>query len=105
MNTPKSSDDVLREMNDLAKAQGRFLDKAFWEIARQPGSIVDVPLSPEAEERIRRLDERIARLKEQRAAGRGAKRQQEDCSEVGSPKPQDTLDTILQQFRDGRQNP
>jgi len=100
MNTPKSSDDVLREMNDLAKAQGRYLDKAFWEVPRQSGSIVDVPLTPEAEERIRRLDARIARLKQQRAAGRGPKRQQEDCSEVGSPKPQDTLDTTLEQFRE-----
>jgi hypothetical protein len=30
MNTPKSSDDVMRDLNDLAKAQGRYLGKAFW---------------------------------------------------------------------------
>jgi hypothetical protein len=47
MNTSKTSDDVLQEMNDLARAQGRYLDKAFWEIPRQPGSIADVPLTPE----------------------------------------------------------
>lgn len=69
MNTPKSSDEVLQEMNDLAKNQGRYLDKAFWEIPRQPGSLLDVPLTPEAEERIRRLDAKIARLKQQRASG------------------------------------
>jgi hypothetical protein len=68
MNTPKSNDDVLRDLNDLAKAQGRYLGKAFWEIPRQPGSILEIPLTPEAEERIRRLDAKIARLKRQRAA-------------------------------------
>ena len=82
MTTPKSSDDVLRELNDLAKAQGRFLGKAFWEIPRQSGSIVDVPLTTEAEERIRRLDARIACLKRQRAAGRGPEGHQEGSSEV-----------------------
>jgi hypothetical protein len=71
MNTPKSSDDVMRELNELAQAQGRYLGLAFWEIPREPGSIVDVPVTPEAEERIRRLDARIARLKRQRAADRG----------------------------------
>jgi hypothetical protein len=82
MNTPKSSDDVMRELNDLARAQGRYLGKAFWEIPRHPGSILDVPLTPEAEERIRRLDARIARLKRQRAAGPGPEGQQEGRSQV-----------------------
>ncbi len=69
LNTPKSSDDVMQELNDLAKAQGRYLGKAFWEIPREPGSMLDVPLTPEAEERIRRLDATIACLKQQRERG------------------------------------
>ena len=77
MSTAKSSEDVMRELNDLAKAQGRYLGKAFWEIPRQPGSILDVPLTPEAEERIRRLDATIARLKQQRARGGVPEGQQE----------------------------
>jgi hypothetical protein len=61
----------MRDLNDLAKAQGRFLDQAFGQIPRKPGSILDVPLTPEAEERIRHLVATIARLKRQRAAGQG----------------------------------
>ena len=97
MNTPKSSDDVMQDLNELAKAQGRYLGQAFWEIPRQPGSILDVPLTPEAEERIRRLDATIARLKRQRAAGRGPEGEEEARSEIpdhatGSPPsaPADT---------------
>jgi hypothetical protein len=100
MNTAKSSDDVLRDMNDLAKAQGRYLDKVFWEIPRQPGSILDVPLTPEAEERIRRLDARIARLKLQRAASSDAEGRQECRPEVGPSSPPITPDTNLQQPRE-----
>jgi hypothetical protein len=97
MNTPKSSDDVMQDLNELAKAQGRYLVQAFWEIPREPGSIVDVPVTPEAEERIRRLDATIARLKRQRAADQGRAGKQEDRSEgrdlaTGSPSsaPTDT---------------
>jgi hypothetical protein len=82
MNTPKSSDDVMRELNELAKTQGRYLGKAFWEIPRQPGSMLDVPLTPEAEERIRRLDATIARLKQQRAPGPVPEGQQQVCANV-----------------------
>ncbi len=81
MNTPKSSDDVMQDLNELAKAQGRYLGQAFWEIPREPGSILDVPLTPDAEERIRRLDATIARLKRQRAGG-AAEGKQADPSEV-----------------------
>ncbi len=43
MSTPRSIDDVMNEMNDWAKAQGKYLGQAFWEIPRQSGSILDVP--------------------------------------------------------------
>jgi hypothetical protein len=85
MSTPKSSDDVMRDLNELARAQGRHLGQAFWEIPRQPGSIVDVPLTPEAEERIRRLDARIARLKRERVPARDPEGQEEGRAEVSGP--------------------
>jgi len=47
--------DIMRDMNDLAKAQGRTLGKAFWEIPPQPGSILDVPETAESRERVARL--------------------------------------------------
>jgi hypothetical protein len=68
MMTPRSTDAILKEMNDLAKAQGRHLGKAFWEVPPQPGSILDVPETPESGERIARLCAR--RLAREQAAGR-----------------------------------
>jgi hypothetical protein len=68
MKTPRSIDDIMNEMNDLAKAQGRYLGKAFWEVPPQPGSLLDVPETPECSERISRLRaKRLARM--QAAAG------------------------------------
>jgi hypothetical protein len=55
MNTSNSTDKVMNEMNDWAKAEGRYLGKAFWEIPSQMDSILDVPLTPEAEQRIAAL--------------------------------------------------
>ncbi len=55
MSTLRSIDEIMNEMNDQAKAQGRYLGKAFWEITRQPGSILDVPVTTESRERIARL--------------------------------------------------
>ncbi len=55
MKTPCSIDDIIREMNDLAKAQGKYLGKAFWEIPPQPGSLLDVPETPQSRERVARL--------------------------------------------------
>jgi hypothetical protein len=49
--TLRSIDDIMRDMNDLAKAQGRYLGKAFWEIPPQPGAILDVPETAESRER------------------------------------------------------
>jgi hypothetical protein len=55
MNTSKPIDEILNEMNDWAKAEGRYLGKAFWEIPSQPESILDVPPTPEAQERLAAL--------------------------------------------------
>ncbi len=67
MNTPRSIDEIMNEMNDRAKAQGRDLDKCFWEIPRSPGSILDRPDTPEAEERIRKVRAYIDRARQAEA--------------------------------------
>jgi len=59
MKTTHSIDEIMQEMNALAKAQGRYLEKAFWEIPPQPGSILDVPETPESRKRIARMRARI----------------------------------------------
>ncbi len=63
-NFPNTSDTIMNETNDWAKAEGRYLGKAFWEIPAQVDSILEVPLTPEAEERIAAL--RAQRLKRKR---------------------------------------
>jgi hypothetical protein len=39
----KTNDEVMKEMNDLAKSQNRYLDKSFWEIPRSKEPLVDKP--------------------------------------------------------------
>ena len=87
MNTPKTSDDVMREMNDLAKKLGRYPTKHSWEIEPHPGSILDVPLTPEEEARIRRLDALIARLEQENAAAGRAEQQgvRDQVQEITEP--------------------
>ena len=55
MNTPRTIDDVMRDMNAWAMAEGIALDRDPWSIPPAEGSILDVPLTPEAEARIARL--------------------------------------------------
>jgi len=66
MNTSNSIDQIMNEMNDWAKAESRYLGKAFWEIPSQPESILDVPVTPEAELRIAAL--RARRLERRKKA-------------------------------------
>jgi hypothetical protein len=66
MNTSNSLDNIVNEMNDWAKAQGRYLGKAFWEIPPQTDSILDVPLTPEAQQRLAAL--RARRLQRRKKA-------------------------------------
>jgi len=58
----------MNEINDWAQAEGRYLGKAFWEVPSQPESILDVPLTPEAELRIAAL--RARRLERRKMAAR-----------------------------------
>ncbi len=66
MNPSNSIDNIVKEMNDWAKAEGRYLGKAFWEIPAQAGSILDVPLTPEAQQRLDAL--RARRLQRRKMA-------------------------------------
>jgi len=47
-----SNDDIMNRMNARAKAEGRYLDKTFWEIPCSVKSILNVPSTPESEQRI-----------------------------------------------------
>jgi hypothetical protein len=58
MNTPRTIDDVMRDMNAWAMAQGIALDRDPWSIPPAEESILDVPLTPEAQARIARLQAR-----------------------------------------------
>ncbi len=78
MNTENSIDNIMNEMNDWAKAEGRYLGKAFWEIPSQPESILDVPLTPEAEQRLAALRARRLGRSKQTAA---------QAEPVASPAP------------------
>jgi septal ring factor EnvC (AmiA/AmiB activator) len=60
MNRSKTSDEVMRELNDQAKAQGRYLAEQFSEIPRTPGSLLDRPDTAESDERLRKVQEYIA---------------------------------------------
>jgi hypothetical protein len=71
MSTPKSNAEIMKEFNDRAKAEGRYLGKAFWEIPAQPGSILDVPITPEAEQRIAILNALISEIQETKAKKSG----------------------------------
>ena len=62
MNPAKTSDDVMRNLKDLAKKLGRQPSKDSQGVLL--GSLLDVPVTPEEEARIRRLDAIIARLEE-----------------------------------------
>ncbi len=67
-NDEMSNDEIMKRMNDRAKAEGRYLGMAFWEIPREEGSILDVPMTPEAEARLAALRaERIERRKKKAA--------------------------------------
>lgn len=64
MSDSRSTDDVMRAMNERAKAQGRFLENSFSEIPRSPGSILERPDTAESDERIRRVQEYIAHVRQ-----------------------------------------
>ena len=92
MNMEKSIDEIMNEMNDRAKAEGRYLGMAFWEIPRTEGSILDVPSTPEAEQRLaalraRRIERRKKKAEELNSAPPSTKNG--DASQVGKVQQAD----------------
>ena len=75
MNTPRTIDDVMRDMNAWAMAEGIALDRDPWSIPPAEGSILDIPSTPEAEARIARL--RARRLARAEAAKRASEQGRE----------------------------
>ncbi len=55
MNTPRTIDDVMRDMNAWARAAGIALDRDPWSIPPAEGSLLDIPPTPEAAARIAHL--------------------------------------------------
>jgi hypothetical protein len=84
MNTQRPIDDIIQEMNELAKSQGRYLGKPFWEIPPQPGSLLDAPETPESKERIARL--RARRLAREQRTNQPTDGQSEQSSSA-TPVP------------------
>jgi hypothetical protein len=89
MNNPKTSSDVMRELNELARKLGRYPTSHSWEIKLDPGSILDVALTLEEEERIGRLDALIARLELEKGAAATAAQQEprSHAQEITAPSP------------------
>jgi hypothetical protein len=75
MNTPRTIDDVMRDMNAWAMAEGIALDRDPWSLPPAEGSILDVPPTPEAEARIARL--RARRLARAEAVKRAAEQERD----------------------------
>lgn len=57
--------DLAEEFNARAKAEGRYLDKDFWDIPRQPGSVFDIPETEKSKADLAWF--RARRLERQRA--------------------------------------
>jgi hypothetical protein len=75
MNTPRTIDEVMRDMNAWAMAAGIALGTDPWSIPPAEGSILDVSSTPEAEARIGRL--RARRLARAESAKRAAEETRE----------------------------
>jgi hypothetical protein len=60
MNNERSIDELLEQFNAHAKSEGRYDGRAFWEVPPTPGSILDIPETPDSQARIASLRTRIA---------------------------------------------
>jgi len=56
--------DLADEFNARARAEGRYLDKDFWEIPSRPGSILDIPETDKSREDLAWFRERRRRRSE-----------------------------------------
>ena len=83
MTNEPSIDELADEFNAQAKTEGRYDGRAFWEVPATPGSILDVPETPESQARIASLRNRIAELNQE--ARKGSESVQEIRQEVNHP--------------------
>ena len=96
MNTEKTVREIVAEWNAKAKAKGVLLEQDPWALpVLYPGSILDVPVTPEAEERIHRLDALIARLERENTANVTAEPQgvRDQVQETTAPVSTSTTNT------------
>jgi hypothetical protein len=80
MNTPRTIDEVMRDMNAWAMAEGIALDGDPWSIPPADGSILDISLTPEAEARIARLRARGLARAESTKRGSEQAREAQDAA-------------------------
>jgi hypothetical protein len=78
MNKPRTIDEVMRDMNAWAMAEGIALDGDPWSIPPAEGSILDISPPPEGAARIARLRaRRLARTESAKRASEQARKAQD----------------------------
>lgn len=89
MTNERSLDELVDEFNAQAKAEGRYYGRAFWEVPPTPGSILDVPETPESQARIASLRNRIAELHQETSNGSESVQgsRQEAARPIGTQPP------------------
>ena len=65
MTNERSINELVDEFNALAKSEGRYDGRAFWEVPATPGSILDVSDTSESQARIAALRKQIAELNQE----------------------------------------
>jgi hypothetical protein len=97
MNTPRTIDEVMRDMNAWAMAEGIALDGDPWSIAAGEGSILDISPTPESEARIARL--RARRLARAGSAKRASEQAREAQDKAGTDNGEQCLPTATEDKR------
>jgi hypothetical protein len=93
MTNERSIDELLDEFNAQAKAEGRYDGRAFWEVPARPGSVLDVPETPESQARVASLRKRITELNEEATKGSGPV--QEVGPQASEPQPVSAKRTLV----------
>lgn len=75
MPSPRTNEEVMHEMNDRAKAEGRYLGVNPWDIPRESGSVFDVPKTEKSKADLAWF--RAEREKRRQAEGRQIEKVQE----------------------------
>lgn len=96
MNTPRTIDEIMRDMNAWAMAEGIALGVDPWSIPPIEGSILDNPPTPEAEARIARL--RARRLARAESAKRASEQAREAQDKANTDNGEQCLQTAMDLF-------